>query len=209
MTRLLNRAEFLSGALSSLTVSALSGCFTSKLYEPHKYEETAWTFWMTEGGSQLVVLGKRYHYVFSDIAPSLQQVLVSPLRKAVTTSLSEFRVTRDNVVRGDYRLWLSADASEELRRKAVDVGFEAPELTLAGHLEGVRYSAEGFRASADTEEFTQPYIVLIREEDSRSRLAGKILLTPVAVAADGALVLGVLALIALAVVPPPSVPMHR
>jgi hypothetical protein len=202
----MKRSEFLRGTLSSLALCSLSGCLTSKLYEPRKYKEIAWSFLMTEDGSQLIVLGKSYHYVFNHITPSLRQVLVSPLRRMVMTSLSEFYVTRDNVVTGDYTLRLSTEASEEERRQAIDAGFGAPELNLSGHLEGIRYSAEGFAARADTQEFTRPYVVIIREEDSRSRLAGKILLTPIAVAADGVLVIGALALIALVIVVAPAGP---
>jgi hypothetical protein len=69
---------------------------------------------------------------------------------------------------------------------------------LSGHLEGMRYSAENFPLPAKTQAFTRPYVVTIREQESSSRLAGKILLTPITVAADGALILGGLALILLA-----------
>ena len=50
-------------------------------------------------------------------------------------------------------------ASDEERRSAVEAGFNTPELTLSGHLEGLRYSAENFPQPAKTQEFTRPYVV--------------------------------------------------
>ena len=193
----MKRAEFLTGTVSSLALLSLHGCFTPKLYEKHEteYEETALSFLVTEDGSKVVVLGKSYHYIFNDITPSLKQILTSPLRKVVAADLSNFYVRRDNVVTGDYTVSLVAEASDEDRRSAVDAGFVTPGLTLSGHLEGRRYSAENFPPPAKTQEFTRPYVVTIREQESSSRLAGKILLTPIAVAADGVLILGGLALL--------------
>jgi hypothetical protein len=192
----MKRTEFLKGTVSSLALLSLHGCLTKKLYETHdtEYEETALSFLVTEDGSQVVVVGKSYHYIFHDITPSLKEILTGPLRKVVAADLSNFYVRRDNAVTGDYAISLVPEASDEERRSAVNAGFATPELTLSGHLEGTRYSAEGFPAIAKTQEFTRPYVVSIREQESSSRLAGKILLTPITVAADGVLILGGVAL---------------
>jgi len=191
----MRRTEFVKGTVSSLALLSLHGCLTQKLYEKHEYEETALSFLVTEDGSKVVVVGEKHHYIFHDITPSLKQILTGPLRKVVAASLSNFYVRRDNVVTGDYTISLVPEASDEDRRRAIDAGFVTPELTLSGHLEGTRYSAEGFPPLAKTQEFTRPYVVSIREQDSSSRLAGKILLTPITVAADGILILGGVALI--------------
>ena len=71
-----------------------------------------------------------------------------------------------------------------------------PGSTLSGHLKGVRYSAEGFPSPPAMQSFTRPYVVSITE-DAESKLAAKIVLTPLAVAADGMIVLGIAAAIAL------------
>jgi hypothetical protein len=187
----MERKEFLS-TLSSLTLLSLTGCLTTKLYEAQKYDEAALSFLVTEDGSQLVVLGEKYHYIFHDISPSLKRTLLSPvqLRTQIYAYLSDFYVRRDNVVTGDYTLSLSQLASDEQRRSAIDAGFVAPGPTLSGHLKGIRYSAEGFPSTAQPQEFTQRYVVSVKEQDSESRVAGKILLTPITIAADGALILG-------------------
>ena len=54
---MMERKEFLKGALSSLSLLSVSGCLTAKLYEPRTYDETALSFLVTEDGSHLVVLG--------------------------------------------------------------------------------------------------------------------------------------------------------
>jgi hypothetical protein len=197
----MQRRDVLKGTLSSLALLSSTGCVTKKLYETlethdTQYDETALSFLVTEDGSKLVVLGEKYHYIFSDISPSLTQVLGSQLRTVVAADLANFRVRRDNVVTGDYTLHLSEQASDEQRRSAAEAGFVVPGLTLPGHLKGVRYSAEGFPSPPETQRFTRPYVVSITE-DAESKLAAKIMLTPLTVAADGVIVLGAVVLILL------------
>jgi hypothetical protein len=193
---MMERKEFLKGALSSLSLLSVSGCLTAKLYEPRTYDETALSFLVTEDGSRLVVLGEKYHYIFDDISPSLKQILLSPLhlRTAVVAYLANFEVSGSNVVTGDYTLSLSDQASDEQRNSAIDAGFVPPDVTLSGHVKGVRYSAEGFPSTAQTQEFAHRYGATVREQRSTT---AKVLLTPVTVAADGALILGGLFLLFL------------
>jgi hypothetical protein len=196
----MRRREVLKGALSSVALLSVTGCLTKKLYETHEtqYDETALSFLLTEDGSKLVVLGKKYHYIFDDFSPSLTHLLASPLRTVVEAELFNFLVRRDNVVTGHYELYLSKQASDEQRRSAIDAGFVEPELTLSGHLKGVRYSAKGFPSPPETQRFNRPYVVSITEE-TESKLATKIMLTPITVAADGALILGGVALVLIAI----------
>jgi hypothetical protein len=197
MTTDMARKDFLKGALSSLTVLSVSGCFTPMLYEARPYNETASSFLVTEDGSRLVVLGEQYHYIFDDISPSLKGILLSPLnlRTVVAATLANFYVNSDNVVTGDYSLLLSAEASDEQRKSAIRAGFVPPDLSLEGHLKGVRYSAENFPFSAaQTQLFAHRYTAIVRAERSKT---AKILLTPVTIAADGVLILGGTALLLL------------
>jgi hypothetical protein len=196
----MRRRDLLKGTTSSLAVLSVTGCFTPLLYKTGatQYDETALSFLVTEDGSKLVVLGAKYHYIFDDISPSLTHVLGSPLLRAVVVGdLMAFRVTKDNVVTGGYKLKLSEEASDEQRRSAIDAGFPEPELILLGNLKGVRYSAEGFPPLPETQKFTGTYTVRITEE-SETSLASKIMLTPLTVAADGAIMLGAAVLLVLA-----------
>jgi hypothetical protein len=191
----MERKQFLKAALSSLTLLSVTGCFTPMLYKTRPYDETALSFLVTEDGSRLVVLGEKYHYILDDISTSLKQILQSPLnlRAAVVVDLTDFYV-KDNVVTGNYTLWLSDQASDEQRKSAIDAGFVTPDLRMSGRLKGVRYSGEGFPPTAQTQ-FARKYVVSVREQPST---VAKILLTPVTVAADGALILGGLLLFLIA-----------
>jgi hypothetical protein len=108
--------------------------------------------------------------------------------------LSNFSGNGDNVATGNYKLSLQDTASETQRRNAIGAGFVVPELTLSGNLKGQRYSAEGFRLPTDTQKFARPYVVSIDEPRSTTT---KILLTPLAVTADGILILAATALLLL------------
>ena len=99
-------------------------------------------------------------------------------------------------------LVLADNASREERRLAIESGFAEPALSLSGRLAGVRYSAEGFPPFSPTQQFNRPYVVNIREQEPRSAVATRILLTPITVAADGLLILGGLALVLLVVALP-------
>ena len=146
------------------------------------------------------MLGEKYQHIFDEISPSLKQILLSPLhlRTVVVAALANVDVSSDNVVTGDYTLSLSDQTSEEQRESAIDAGFITSNMTLsAAHLKGVRYSAEGFHSTARTQEFARRHVVTVRAEKSK---AAKILLTPVTVVADGALILGGLFLLFLILV---------
>lgn len=191
----MDRRAFVTGGLSSLALLSTAGCdaapFTKMLYEPRHYDETALAFYVTEDGSRLVVVGEKYHYIFDDVSPSLGHILLSPLelRTVVAAGLTDFSVDSDNVVTGNYTLSLLDTASEGQRSSAIAAGFTVPDLTLSGQLKGQRYRAEGFRLpEADRRTFAHPYVVSVAEPRS---MATKVLLTPLAVTADGVLIAAV------------------
>jgi len=192
--------------LSSLVLFlTTTGCLTKRFYESdhaqRTYHEKVDSFLITEDGSTLVVLGEKYHYIF-EASPNLKKVLLGSFRPMVVAHFPDFYVTTDNKITGNYTLYLDKDAPEEQRKSAIEAGFidnnksdlsffaHISELSLSGHLEGTRYSAEGFPVIAQKYKFNIPYYVDITEEQSATKLAGKILITPILVLADGVLILG-------------------
>jgi len=194
--------KYFVGILSSLILLTTTGCLTTRFYESdhasRAYHEKVDSFLMTEDGSKLVVIGEKYHYIF-DASPNLKKVLLGSFRPMVMGNFSDFYVTQNNKITGNYTLDLyKKDATDEQRKSAIDAGFitnNNSELSLSGHLEGVRYSAEGFPEIDQRYKFNVPYYVDISEEQSTAKLVGKILITPILVLADGVLILGGAALL--------------
>lgn len=201
----MNRRNFIKGTFSSIVFLSTAGCLTPKFNESHfvtgKYQDTVISFLITEDGSKFVVLGEKYHYIF-DVSPNLKKVLLGSFRSSVTAYFKEFHVSLDNKITGDYSISLSSDANDEQKKAAIDAGFitdDQSTLSLSGHLEGIRYSAEGFPPIGQTYKFNQQYIVEIQEEQSAANKAGKILATPIVVLADGVLILTGVALVLLVI----------
>jgi hypothetical protein len=196
----MNRRNFIKGTFSSIMFLSATGCITPKFNKSHfasgVYKDTIYSFLITEDGSKFVVLGEKYHYIF-DVSPNLKKVLLGSFRSEVRAYFKDFHVAQDNKITGDYSLVLLAEATDEQGKSAIDAGFTLNEtyLELSGHLEGIRYSAEGFPPISETYKFNRQYEVEIQEELTTANKAGKILATPIVVLADGVLILTGVALV--------------
>ncbi len=200
----MNRRNFIKGTFSSIVFLSTTGCLTKKFNESRfvtgKYQDTVISYLITEDGSKFVVLGEKYHYIF-DVSPNLKKVLLGSFRSVVTAYFRNAYVTKDNKITCDYFLSISEEATDEQRKSAVEAGFTSDnnsELSLSGHLEGIRYGTDGFPSIAQRYKFNQPYYVNITEEPSTANKAGIILLTPIVVLADGVLILAGIALVIFA-----------
>jgi hypothetical protein len=194
----------MKGTFSSVVLLTTTGCLTKKFSESHyasgKYHDTIFSFLITEDGSKVVVLGEKYHYIF-DATPGLKRILLGSFRPKIYADFSNLHVTLDNKITLDYKLYFVEPASDDDKKSAIDAGFVADDnsnLTFSGHLEGVRYRTDGFPSIAHKYMFNYPYIVEITEDQSIPNKAGKILITPIVVLADGVLILAGIALIILA-----------
>lgn len=203
----MNRRLFLCA--SALPLLGLGGCATKALYKKisekeHKdYKEPVSQILVSSDGKKIVVLGETYHYIF-DTPPKLIEVLDSPLHPKLSAVMRQFDVTPNGDINGSFFLLLPKDATDEDEQLAQSYGFKKSngERTSQNfELNGKRYSAKGFTmpATGQTKKFNQPYSVRVREELPTGGKAALALLTPVTVAADGALVLlGVAGAIVLA-----------
>jgi hypothetical protein len=177
----------------------LTSC-TSILWRKSGYEEEFQRFLMSEDGAELVVIGKKFHYIFS-IDENLQSVLLWGNRKKIHPHFYDFSVSGDGIISGNYRLDIIADGSN-----GDDIGWllaagfqKSPEFHdefgnyfYDGVLNGIRYRANRL-VNAHVEnigKFSRKYQIFIGEADSSIWQAGKILMTPVTVALDGGLVIG-------------------
>lgn len=184
--------------VSSLILLTTTGCFTKKFIESDfytgRYQELVDIFLVTGDKSKLVLLGEKYHYIF-DADASVAKILNSSCLPLISIIFTDLRVKKDNRIIGNFTLTLALEeATDEQKKSAMDVGFAYDGkklfMDMSGKLEGIRYSAAGFAEGSLGYKSNGPNYLDIVEETAELNTAGKILLTPIAVLADGVLVLG-------------------
>jgi hypothetical protein len=178
----------------------ITGCVTSSLYknstETHRnFVEEVSSFLITADGKQLIVVGKQYHYIFAAEDETLKFILTWPEKKRVKASFENFVINSNQAVSGMYTLTVAGqDLTAESNKLLVSKGFisNVSQKTLVYHgaLHGVRYLADKFTLPT-TMQLNQRYSITMREDyPSASAVLGRILLTPLAMAADGILLVG-------------------
>lgn len=190
----MKRRNFILAAAA--TPFFVSGCITSALNEnisdgEHRtYSEAVDSVLISADGSRLVFLGAKYHYLFN--APEhFADLLASPLDGRVRVSIGTFEADESGNVSGVIYMTLDDVSPEELAQ-AASLGFEtgsSGSARLSMNLEGKRYRTDGFDASKVNKKLLQKtYTVQIREHNPFNARKALYLLTPVTVAADGALI---------------------
>lgn len=179
--------------IALLLCLAQLGCVTSSWMEDQYSKDTIRSFTVTGDGSELVVLGDKYHYFFPS-SSALLKLLTWEGRALLEANLNHTFSADGDKVKG--ALYLSARvASLDAAQRAflLRAGFREVEtqgmLYERVDLEGRRYSAVGVQVPDDVA-FARPYEVEIREVTPPGKYAAKLLATPVTVAADGALIVG-------------------
>lgn len=197
----MKRRDFL--ALSITAVSGLlAGCehfgpVTDAWLEDSKYEETLTAFLISKDGKKLVVIGKRYHYVF-DLPPQLHKVMTASYRPKLRTSFDAFEAQGDKIS-GRYTMMLPhADAprDSETRAHALEDGFadDGYDISESGTISGKRYMPSSIDGAAIPQAFNSEYRVNVTEKPTPVGKAIKLALSPVTMAADGGLLLAGIAL---------------
>jgi len=181
------RLFMLSGGLG--VAALLSGCVT-KLFDDKYYFEAVSSILISQDHKKIVVIGKEYHYIF-DAPDVLVSTLSSSYHKYMKGYLDQFRVDKSEAISGQYLLTLGKEATEQEKAEAITLGFvkSGGELIFSGNLNGIRYSSGGIQANVETQRLNKTYKVFVSVEPSSGKKAAKLLLTPVAVAATGALLI--------------------
>ena len=185
------------------------GCFTSSLYEKSALEsrnfvEEVSSFLITQDGKQLIVVGKQHHYIFP-ANDTLKFILSWSERKRVKASFYNFAINEDQSFSGNYSLTVENSQSlpADTQKLLISKGFTEYNLTQKftyySSVNGTRYLADKFEVPA-TMLFNQKYSINMSEsQPSAAATLRRIVLTPLAVAADGALLLGGIPLLLLAI----------
>lgn len=183
-------------------VLMLSGCVTSALYESDgkRYVEPINQVMVSADGEWFVVLGVQHHYVFP-MPEELQRTFESGFYPQVRATFGGFKVNNFNRISGRYRLWLKPEANEAQRAAALEAGYQLEGRTVLyeGEVSGKRYSAEGFDApeAIHTQALNGSYSITVTEALSPGVVAMRTAATPLAVLADGAVVLAAIPLVVI------------
>ncbi|QSN63518.1 hypothetical protein [Caballeronia sp. M1242] len=202
----MKRRSFLT--LAAMTPLLLSGCVTSELIETansddrFQYTETIDSVLISADRNKLVFLGADYHYIF-DAPTHFADVLSSAVHPLIHAEVTTFDVGPDGKASGAFDLKIS-DASKltpEAKAQLIDFGFSERNWTRRILLNGTRYSAKHFdRSKLSPTVLNQSYQVTVYETRHSNMKKVALLLTPVTVALDGALMILSIPLIPVAVV---------
>ncbi|KAG8152938.1 5-formyltetrahydrofolate cyclo-ligase [Burkholderia catarinensis] len=189
-----------SGMLAGCSNADL-GPVTNRMMKDPEYRETLSAFLISADGKKLVVIGKQYHYIF-DVPPGLAVNLTAPYRPKLYTDFDDFE-THGDKISGRYVLQLShedAPSGSELRERALADGFKdrGYRLMESGTISGKRYQPNDVTPSSIPQAFNHAYNVKVIERPSVLGQGAKLALSPITMAADGAVGLLGLALFPIA-----------
>lgn len=167
----------------------LMSCTTISLWKNPIYEEEVATFLITEDGKKLAIIGSKYHYIF-ELEANLKNILLSNNKKQLKPYFDLFKVNKNNNISGGYTIRYTGE-NEKYISWLEKMGFESKTYrdrttsTYSGSIKGQRYTAN--KKINTIYKFNKPYTIRVEEPSSLISNVGKILATPIAVAADGVL----------------------
>lgn len=201
---MVTRRGFLSAGLT-LSVLSTSGCVTQELWEdhPHWYSETVQSVLLSADGKTLVFISPKYHYIFEAPPELVGTLRAHDFHAKVKGQIGIFRVDRHGKITGTYTLRYDG-IDPEMIAQAQALGYQRENNSwkFQGKLTGLRYTSNGVKAAEgnNSTQLTTTYRIDIHEEESSLAMAGKVLATPVTVAADGVLIIGGIALAPIALI---------
>lgn len=105
------------------------------------YDEKFNSVLVSQDGTQLLLLGRQYHYIFA-APPDLLATLRKPQPQEVAAEFAEFEVADDNRVEAVYRLQAAPELDKK-QRKALKKQMDG-QLDHEFDLKGMRFDANGF-----------------------------------------------------------------
>jgi hypothetical protein len=175
-----------------LLSALLSACgATEKILSEHTspHNEAISAFLLTADYKTLVAVGHDYHYLIK-VNPGIERILKAEWRSSVMVRDIDINAADAPAISGTAYLLIPAGAlSEKERKEATSFGFlfsragEGPGVGKVG-INGTRYSAGNFKPPAEMKSVSVSVNARVFEGPSKIT---KAFLTPLTVAADGAL----------------------
>ena len=167
-----------------------SGCLTSELYKLKKesFNEELRGFLITQDQKQVILIGQRYHYIFP-MDNDLKNILAWPNRSKLRATRLSFVISKNNVINGTYLLKNENALSDDDKSLLLANDFKVRsngDYYFVGRLsQGTVYEPGKFQLP-EVQSFKRPYYLNITYDYATSgQTLTKVLVTPLAVAADG------------------------
>lgn len=169
-----------------------TGCLTSELYNIKKesFNEEVRGFLITQDQKQLILVGLHYHYIFP-MGDDLNNILTWSDHSKLRATRLNFVISKNNVINGTYLLKNENNASLSTRDKAFLLAnhfqlMSNGQYSYIGKLsQGLVYKPGNFKLP-EIQSFKKPYYLEISYDYATSgQTITKVLVTPLAVAADG------------------------
>lgn len=178
--------------IAILITTNLASC-TDALWQKSYYSETFKNFLITKDGQRIVLLGKKYHYIFDDKSDTIKKLLSWESRSKLEMEINGFLV--NNTIDVNASVTVKANSSVKLSDQEKgflkDLGFTKARsndtvLKKKINLVGTRYLPKSGVNYDKSSSFSKEYRVSI-EQSSFGDKTIKIAFTPVALATDGVL----------------------
>jgi hypothetical protein len=191
-----SRRSFLGKTSLSCAAVCLGGCsgelLTPRVLKPRTYSETVSNLYISEESKLLAVVGKDYHYIFSE-TEAITKLFKSGFYQYVWASFGTMAVDKNQGITANYTLHVKNRTPENFIKEAVAFGFTETTTGINqsaayynGSLRGTRYQAGAFVLPATEQKLNRTYEITIETPRNYAKVA---LLTPITVAADGALII--------------------
>lgn len=197
----------LTSLLLIISSLLLNSCVSKYVKKDRKsYSETFYSYYVSEYGNDLVFIGEKYHYVFNR-ASEIAEIAKPEWKDKLLIDEINLSTNKDNEVKGDIKLMVSKSI-ETLKDKEIarlikygfifEVGKNGiMVLKKKITLNGIRYEPEVKVDRDNKDHFTRSHTSKIKYELNSGEKVKKALITPIAVAADGIIIVAGVAFILL------------
>jgi hypothetical protein len=199
-----------------LTLLFNTGCITTEMWQKKEYyDDTIKKYLVSEDGAKVIFLGKKYHYIFDDNSGVIKQMLKWSGSSKLVMSIYAFEALSENDVR--LFVWIESASEKELLSKNLsklskgEVDFlkkmefldkKSGNESILGkkiNLSGTRYLPKpGVDYSAINSSLNKEYKVRVEVRyDSALGKSKKISLTPITIAGDAVVIVGIIGALAV------------
>ena len=183
--------------IAILIITNLTSC-TKKLWEKTQYEENLKNLYITKDGKKIVIVGKKYHYVFDDESGELIKLLSWKSKSKLEIENYDFQINEINKITGSIALKTktlkehNSNLNKNEKSFLQKLGFVnsgSKEVIFKKKIDifGNRYSPKSIENFDVATSLNHEHKLNIEVADYADKTK-KIILTPVAIVGDGLII---------------------